>query len=69
MILNERMKYNLKVYIRSLPYLGVIIGIIAFIFAYFIYNRELLFSILYSLMFFVGHLLVWIPANIITKKW
>ncbi len=43
MILNERMKYNLKVYIRSLPYLGVIIGIIAFIFAYFIYNRELLF--------------------------
>lgn len=66
--LNSEIKKNLKTYVNWLPFLGMIIGIIVFLYAYFIANKELIFSILFASMCLVIHLMVWLPANIIFKK-
>lgn len=66
--MKERFISNLKVYVNFLPYSGIIIGVFAFIYAYFFSNKELAFAFLYAFIFFIVHLLVWIPARLVLKN-
>lgn len=66
--MNPQMKEIFKLYVRALPLLGLIMGIVFFIIGYFFMKDNLVFISLFSLVPLIGHLVIWAIAKILIKK-
>lgn len=59
---------NLRMYIRWIPFLGIIIGIFAFVYATFVKHSDPLPALIYGFALFAAHILIWMPARLILRK-
>ncbi len=67
--MNPQLKEGFKLYVRALPLLGLMMGIVFFIIGYFIMKDNLMFIALFSVVPIIGHLAIWGIAKLLIQKY